>query len=407
MTINPIFFLKRVRMVATVMLFFAVWGCAPGKQETITRLNSLKAVKPNAYPVFTDAFGFQGLDASIDQSLVYFKRVPFDRTYRYGEQVFNAAHMIVSLETLKEYLKTNPSEKELNRFLASRYLVYESVGNEAGQVLFTGYYEPTYEGSLVQTDEYTIPIYSKPEDLLEIDLAAFSDKYKGHRRLKARVNKTDKRVVPYYSRAQINAIEDFHLRSEPVAWLKNRVDRFFLEIQGSGRVKLDTDEEIQVHYASSNGNAYTSVGRYLIAKEEIAKEDMSMQAIRKWLEQHPERVDEVLHQNKSFVFFQRQTDGPKGSIGVKVTPMRSIATDYRIFPRGALCFIQTRLPDQEALQPLKEWPTASLFVMNQDTGGAIRGPARADLFCGNGVYAEFTAGHKNVYGKMYFLVLKP
>jgi membrane-bound lytic murein transglycosylase A len=162
-----------------------------------------------------------------------------------------------------------------------------------------------------------------------------------------------------------------------------------------------------VHYAGTNGNAYRSIGRYLIKKNEILKENMSMQAIRTWLEQHPERMDEVLHQNKSVVFFQREQGGPYGSLGVDVTPLRSIATDSKLFPKGALCFAQAQLPDKQTRLPLKAWENAAFFVLNQDTGGAIKGPARADLFCGNGTYAEFTAGHMNTYGKLFFLVLKP
>jgi membrane-bound lytic murein transglycosylase A len=134
---------------------------------------------------------------------------------------------------------------------------------------------------------------------------------------------------------------------------------------------------------------------------------MSMQAIRTWLEMHPERMDEVLHFNESFVFFRTETGGPYGSLGVEVTPLRSIATDRRLFPKGALCFVQTRLPDTININPLKEWQDASFFVLNQDTGGAIKGPARADLFCGNGHYAKFTAGHMNQYGHLFFLVMRP
>jgi membrane-bound lytic murein transglycosylase A len=387
-------------------------GCLPGKHQERTSQNSMKIVSARHYPQFLDTLDLEGLDTAIAGSLDYFKRVPLDRTFQYGARTFTAAHIIVSLETLEDFLSSQPSAREFNAFIRSRFLVFEAAGNEDNEVLFTGYYEPTYPGSLNRTQTCTYPIYSVPDDLLEIDLAAFSDRYKGHRRLKARVDEEIKRVVPYYSRAQINGLDDFYDRAAPVAWLKNRVDRFFLEIQGSGRVKLEDGREIQVHYAGSNGNSYRSVGRYLIDKKEILKENMSMQAIRAWLEQHPQRMDEVLHHNDSFVFFQEEQDGPKGSLGVKVTAMRSIATDARLFPKGALCFIQTRLPEPETVksfdeQPLDKWEAASFFVLNQDTGGAIKGAARADLFCGNGSYAEFTAGHKNVYGRLFFLILNP
>ncbi|MBA3011566.1 MAG: MltA domain-containing protein [Proteobacteria bacterium] len=359
------------------------------------------------YPQFFDSRGFEGLAPSMDQSLVYFRRVPSSRKYTYGKDSFDAAHMIRSMETFKTLLAENLSPDELDARIKKEFWVYASVGNAQGKVLFTGYYEPTYKGSLEPDDTYVYPVYSKPLDLLQIDLSLFSDKYKGHKRLTARVNPQSRQVVPYFSRQEINGISDFKSQAPPVAWLENRVDRFFLEIQGSGRVALKQGGELRVHYAGSNGKAYRSVGRYLIDKKEIAKENMSMQAIREWLEKNPERMDEVLHHNQSFVFFKAGEGGPFGSINVAVTPLRSIATDQKLFPNGGLCFAQAALPDPYALEPLAQWKQASLFVLNQDTGGAIKGPARADLFFGNGAYAEFTAGHMNVYGQLYFLVLKP
>ena len=390
-----------------IVCFFSGCHPGPGVREEITQFNCLKKLKPKKHPLFIDNLDFQGLATSIDHSLEYFKRVPLERKYQYGNQIFNAAHMIISLETFKAFLENKPSTKALNEFIKSSFIVYEAAGNEDKEVLYTGYFEPTYDGSLKRSNAYPYPVYSKPEDLLEIDLSVFSAQYKGHKRLKARVHDSTKRVVPYYSRKQINSIEDFFIKSEPVVWLKSRVDRFFLEIQGSGRIVLDQGDVVRVHYAASNGNAYRSIGRYLIEKNEILKENMSMQAIRTWLEMHPQRMDEVLHHNESFVFFQKEEGGPYGSLGVEVTAFRSIATDRRLFPKGALCFMQAQLPDKININPLKEWEKACFFVLNQDTGGAIKGPARADLFCGNSNYAQFTAGHMNKYGKLFFLVLKP
>jgi len=344
-------------------------GCHPGVKEKTTQFNSLKKLKLREYPVFIDTHDFEALRTSIDKSLIYFKKVPLQRKYQYGKDIYNAAHMIVSLETFKAFLEKGLSVKDLNAFIKSNFIVYTASGNKEGDVLFTGYFEPTYEGSMSKSDEYSYPAYTKPNDLLEIDLSLFSDKYKGDKRLIARVNDSTKRVIPYYSRAQINSIEDFNIQSEPVVWLKNRIDRFFLEIQGSGRIDLGQGNILRIHYAGTNGKAYQSIGRYLIEKNEILKENMSMQAIKQWLELHPERMDEVLHQNESFVFFREEEGGPYGSLGVEVTPMRSIATDSRLFPKGALCFMQTQIPDKINIHPLKEWEEASFFVMNQDTGG--------------------------------------
>jgi membrane-bound lytic murein transglycosylase A len=192
-----------------------------------------------------------------------------------------------------------------------------------------------------------------------------------------------------------------------VAWVSSLTDRFFLEIQGSGRVELDNGEVLRVHYDGKNGHPYQSIGRYLIDQGEIPKKEMSMQAIRTWLETHPHRREEVFHHNTSFVFFRKEKGGPYGSIGVPLTPLRSIATDRSVFPRGALCFVETRMPSMDAPGTTAEdFTPVSGFVLNQDTGGAIKGPGRVDFFCGNGPWAEHAAGHMNHTGHVYVLVLK-
>jgi len=397
---------KAVWVFLFVAMAFFFSGCYPGIKQEITQFNALKKINPKTYPVFGDHIEFQGLSAAIDSSLVYFRKVPPEKKYHYGKEIYTAGHMILSLETIKAFLEKKPSVNALNEFIRSKFVVYEAAGNEKGEVLFTGYFEPIFDGRLEKSEAFPYPVYSRPQDLVEIDLSEFSDQYKGHKRLMARVNDA-MRAVPYYSRKQINEMKDFHKRSKPVVWLKTRIDRFFLEVQGSGRIDLGQGDVLKVHYAASNGNEYRSIGRYLINKKEISKENMSMQAIRTWLEKHPQRMDEVLNHNESFVFFKTEQGGPYGSLGVEVTAMRSLATDSRLFPKGALCYMQAQLPDKKEGPSPKTWQDASFFVLNQDTGGAIKGTARADLFCGNGDYAEFTAGHLNTYGRLFFLVLKP
>lgn len=398
---------SHTRIIVSIVLLCFFSGCFPGIKEDITKFTSLKKLKPRKYPLFSDSIDPAGLNTAIDKSIEYFKKVPFSREYQYGRDVFSAGHMINSLETFKTFLGREKDHKALNRFIKDNFLVYEAAGNDDRQVLFTGYFEPSYEGSLVRDDLYPYPVYSIPGDMLEIDLSLFSEKYKGERNLTARLDSANKKILPYYSREEINLIRDFQERSEPVVWLKSRVDRFFLEIQGSGRIVLENSDILRVHYAGSNGRAYKSIGRYLIDAGEIEKEAMSMQAIRRWLDENPDRVDEVLNHNESFVFFQTEEGGPYGSLGVEVTPLRSVATDSGLFPRGGLCFITSKLPDKDDPEFQENWEDAAFFALNQDTGGAIKGPARCDLFCGNGEYARYTAGHMNQHGKLYFLVLKP
>ncbi|WDP93227.1 MAG: MltA domain-containing protein [Desulfobacter sp.] len=389
--------------IAAVIL---ICGCGDKRPAEDPSRLPMERLSKGDVPEFRDTLGFKDLEASILQSLVYFTRVPATRVFVYGKDRYDAAHMIRSLETFQAFMGNRPSPAELSRFIRDRYHVYKSVGNTDGEVLFTGYFEPTYRGSLTRGGAFAYPVYSVPNDLFQIDLSKFSEKYKGHKRLMARVDADAGRILPYYARKEINNMQGFHDRAEPLVWLASRVDRFFLEIQGSGRVALDTGEIMRIHYAGTNGNAYRSVGKYLIDKGEVPREKMSMQAIRQWLEANPDRMDEVLHYNESFVFFKNGRGGPYGNIGVTVTPLRSIATDVKVFPRGGLAFVDAALPEYTG-QPKEGWEKASFFVLNQDTGGAIKGPGRVDIFCGNGEWAAYTAGHMTAPGQLYFLVLKP
>nr|NJM03223.1 murein transglycosylase [Desulfobacula sp.] len=192
------------KLVCALIFICMVCGCRPAIKEE-KEAGPLKKLKPGEYPLFMDHMDYQGLLESMDNSLIYFRKVPVERQFTYEKEIYTAGHMIRSLETLKAFLGTHPSTEEMNGFIKDRFLVYEAIGNENGQVLFTGYFEPTYEGRLQRSDEFPHPLFSKPDDLLEIDLPLFSDQYKGHKRLAARVNEVAKKVVPYYTRKEITA----------------------------------------------------------------------------------------------------------------------------------------------------------------------------------------------------------
>jgi membrane-bound lytic murein transglycosylase A len=218
---------------------------------------------------------------------------------------------------------------------------------------------------------------------------------------------TGQTVVPYYDRREIDDENVLAGKAEPLAWVKDPVDVFFLQIQGSGKVFLDTGQVVNVHYHGTNGRPYRAIGALLIQEQIIPKEEMSMQKIRAYLHAHPEEMAAVFNYNPSYVFFKLESEGPLGYINVLLTPGRSIALDRRIFPPAALAFIQTKKPVVDSARQIDSWTNFSRFVLNQDTGGAIRGPGRADLFWGNGPYAEIAAGHLKHTGKLYFLILKP
>ena len=273
-----------------------------------------------------------------------------------------------------------------------------------GRVLFTGYFEPILYGLNEKSPAYQYPVYARPEDIVSVDLSRFSKKYKGDT-IVGRV--TDYKVIPYYDRKAIDSQGALDGKAKALAWVSNPVDPFFLQIQGSGKIYLDTGEVLNVHYHMANGHPYRSIGKLLIDENKIPREKMSMQAIRSYLSGHPDEIEEILNYNPSYIFFKTEKEAPIGYIEVKLTPGRSVALDRRIFPHGALGFIEAQKPLIDGSKKIHEWIDCSRFVLNQDTGGAIRGPGRADLFWGNGPYAEIAAGHLRHHGNLYLMVLKP
>ena len=402
MKINVPLYFKCALILTTAIAIF-ITGCAVPTKKAPEELAMVRR-STFSYPDFSDDLELDGLEHSILKSLVYLQRVPADRTYQFGKDRFEAAHLIKSLQVFLDFIRTNPSNRELKKFIRSNYIVYQSVGrDQKGEVLFTGYYEPHLSGRLYRDEEYRYPIYALPDDLIEIDLSAFNEKYDGESIVGRYTGKT---VVPYYDRQQIDEEDALAGKAEPLAWVKDPVDVFFLQIQGSGKIFLDTGEVINVHYHGTNGRPYRSIGRLLIEEQKIPKEEMSMQKIRSYLQAHPEEMAPVLNHNPSYVFFKLEPEGPLGYISVLLTPGRSIALDKRIFPPAALAYIRTKKPVVNAAGQIDSWTDCNRFVLNQDTGGAIRGPGRADLFWGNGPYAEIAAGHLAHTGKLYFMILK-
>jgi membrane-bound lytic murein transglycosylase A len=305
----------------------------------------------------------------------------------------------------------------LRRYLEANFVPHR-VANPDGatQGLVTGYYEPLLRGSRDRRGSYRFPLYAPPDDLLAIDLAAVNPDLK-NMRLRGRLD--GRRVVPYFSRAEIER-GVAPVAGKEIAWVDDAIEAFFLQIQGSGRIQLESGELLRIGYADQNGHPYQSVGRYLIERGELKPNEASMDGIKAWARANPSRVDEMLNANPSYVFFRElpargsgsepaadgpgfttggpgfTTGGPVGALGVPLTPRRSIAVDPRHIPLGAPVFLSTTWPNSEA-------PLARLMLA-QDTGGAIRGPVRADFFWGFGAEAGILAGRMRQQGKMWVLL---
>ena len=267
--------------------------------------------------------------------------------------------------------------------------------DNAGPGLITGYYEPLLNGSRQRSNRYRYPLYAVPDDLLAVDLADLKPDLKGQR-LRGRLE--GRRVVPYYSRAEIDG--GSALKNTPVLfWVDDPIDLFFLHVQGSGQIRLENGERARVNFADQNGHPYRSIGLLLVERGELTLENASMQSIKAWARQHPDKLPEVLNHNARYVFFKElkaDLPGPIGALGVPLSTGRSLAIDPRYVPLGAPVFLDTTWPNSK--QPLQR------LLMAQDTGGAIRGAGRGDYFWGFGDSAGAQAGRMRQAGRMWILV---
>ena len=285
-------------------------------------------------------------------------------------------------------------EAAARRFFESTFTPYALASSETGESgLVTGYYEPILRGGRLRSEVNRYPIYGVPNDLLVVDLASVAPETRNVR-LRGRID--GRRVVPYYSRAEIEARGE-SLTAPIIAWAADPVELFFLQVQGSGQLQLETGERIRLGYADQNGHPYRSVGRYLIDKGELTLEQASMQGIKAWGAANPQKLQDALNANASYVFFRESSDprGPIGALNVPLTAQYSMAVDRRFIPLGAPVFLGTTYPLSD--QPLQRLMAA------QDTGGAIRGVVRADFFWGTGEEAGANAGRMRQQGKMWLL----
>jgi membrane-bound lytic murein transglycosylase A len=283
-------------------------------------------------------------------------------------------------------------------FLQTRLQPWQALGPD-GQLegLATGYYEPILHGSRQRSEQFRYPLYGRPDDLLTVELDSVVPELKG-RRVRARVE--GNRVVPYYSRAEIEGqTPPASLQGREIVWIDDPVEVFFLQIQGSGRVELAEGGGIHVGYADQNGQPFRSVARLLIDRGELSVAQATLQGMKVWARAHSERVAEVLDANPSYVFFREvagDLPGPLGTLGVPLIGEGAVAVDARIVPLGAPVFFDTTLPLSQ--EPLRR------VAMAQDTGGAINGAVRIDYFWGLGDDALAQAGRMRQKLKLWALL---
>ena len=330
----------------------------------------------------------QSLLTAIDYSLRYLQTSRAENAYRrYQVEGITRDRVIRSLLRFRELVATSQNPAELEAAVKREFVLYKSIGKDnRGTVSFTGYFEPTYSASRVPTADYRYPLYRLPPDLGNWS-------------------------YPHPARAEIEGIDGLLGEKSPLhglelVWLRDRFEAFLVHVQGSARLQLTDGSTMTVGYAGSTNYSYTSVGKELVKDGIVRRENLTLPALIDYFSASPEAMNRYLPRNRSYVFF-RETHGrpATGSLGVPVTAERSIATDKSVMPPGALALIQTQLPYANANGEL-EFRRVSRYVLDQDTGGAIKGAGRVDVFMGTGPLAGDRAGLINNTGQLYYLLLE-
>jgi membrane-bound lytic murein transglycosylase A len=343
---------------------------------------------------------FEGRDAAllqaVERSVGWFEN-PSTRAH-FPLKSFEVSHERARISTLafRELLRTSADASEFQERVFRDFDVYASVGWDGkGTVLFTGYYTPSFRASRTRTDEFRYPLYARPPDLL---VDPVTDQVLGR--------SVEGKILPYPARAEIERDPgSLGLAGREIAWFRDKFEAFLVQVQGAARLDLlDGGEPIYLAYAGNNGRSYTSLGKLLAAENRIERDKINTQSIHAFFRERPHELDGYLNRNERYIFFRETVpvNWPAGSLGLEVTPLRSLATDKSIFPRGCVVLVKTKLavPGGGA-EPFDQ------FMVDQDAGGAILAPGRGDIYVGMGDAAAEIAGRQAYSGRLYYFLLKP
>jgi membrane-bound lytic murein transglycosylase A len=364
---------------------------------------ALKLVVAGSMPLFLDDSALQDLQKSVERSMIALGRIDREQQFVLCGRIYSAPWLQKSMAAFLRGVETYTNEADFQSFLFDNFDVCQAQGSDgAGRMLVTGYYEPFFAGSLIRKSPFVYPLYQVPPDLV---VPAENQDGNGGGRME------DGRFVPYWTRAEIEKGD--LLQGQEIVYLADPVDVFILHVQGSGRIRLTDGSVRKVHFAASNGRRYQSIGRLLVDRGIMTLEEVTMPKIVSYLHDHPDEMQSILHHNDRYIFFslspaegETNNEGPAGSMGQPLTAGRSLAVDSKCFPAPMVGYLETDLPVFANDGALSGWKSLHRFVVNQDTGAAIRGPGRVDLFLGGDEYAARAAGVMKQPGALYFLVLK-
>jgi membrane-bound lytic murein transglycosylase A len=390
--------MRRLLLPALALSLFSCRTVAP-PEPARTAERALEELAPDAFPAFADDLDFAGLEDALGRSAAYLARLAAadpGRTLAFGRERVPIQKVQATLARFRDLALARPSREALRAALRREFRVFRSAGDGRGTMLVTGYYLPELKGSLSRDAEHPVPLHRAPDDLVVVRGKDFP-RLDGD--LVGRVE--GGRLVPYPTRAEISG-GALAGKGAELCFVDSAVDAFFVEIQGSGVVRFRDGTSRVVTYAGKNGHRYAAVGAELVRRGALTKDDLSMQSVRAWLAANPAEAPALLARNPSYVFF-RFADAPTGSLGVPVTPDRTIAADARVFPKGALAFLEAERPPDASSGAMRPF---SRFVLDQDAGGVIRTSARLDLYLGSGAYAANAAGRMRQPGRLYYLLLR-
>jgi len=406
---------KILLSVILVVVGLTVIGCQKQRARVVApeydrplapgQLALRKITNPANIPDFTDGCSnLSNLSTAIDSSLNYLKKPSSQRFFPYTD--ISHEQVVRSLNAFKDMLNSGLTGRQLNDAIRQKFDVYESVGcDDAGTVLFTGYYTPIFDGTTTQTERFKYPLYRQPEDLVKEE----DGKILGRKG-------PDGQVTPYPARAEIE--NSNMLAGKEIIWLDDPFKCYVAQVQGSAIIRMSAEGETSLRgrsgpdgqlvtygYAANNGHEYRSIIKELINEGKIPPDKVNLTALIDYFKGNSSLVRQYTQLNPRFVFFQRTTSaGPHGSLNEPVTAYRSIATDKSIFPRACLTFFATKLPRQIGGQTYID--PYSGFALDQDTGGAIRAAGRCDIYLGVGDEAGKLAGQTYQEGRLYYLFLK-
>jgi membrane-bound lytic murein transglycosylase A len=356
---------------------------------------------------FPDDLGHTSLKKAITNQLQAMLKQDLSAPVRLGSFTLTRGRLLETLEAFLKILQQDLPFDEFNKKISENFVLHQVGKGKNRKILFTGYYRPIIKASRVQTSLYRFPIYRMPKQgLQQVKLKKGIQLVGTNMGIKQlRESYAEKKEWRRFTREEIDKKGALKGRGLEVAWLKNDLERFFLHIQGSGMLEFPDGSQQGIGYQGANEHSYTGIGKLMIKDGVIDVSQGSMQGIKKYFVDHPQDIAKYLFQNKRYIFFTFNNDeGPRGSGGGELVGGRSIATDKSIYPAGGLAFIKVRQPLLDEDNKILGWQAISRFVVDQDTGSAIRGPGRGDLFFGTGEQAGAKAGHYHEKGDVYYLI---